>query len=54
MPKNNKYLGKAYCPFCGKPINVFEHSTTATCSHMWGNVSNYTGVLSAMRKLRRK
>ena len=54
MPKNDKYLGKAYCPFCGESIKVFEHSTEAMCSHMWGNLSKYSGVMSAMRKLRQR
>lgn len=54
MSKSDKYLGKAYCPFCGAPIKVYEHSTQATCSHMWGSLSKYSGVLSAMRALRRK
>ena len=54
MSKNDKYLGKAYCPFCGASIKVYEHSSEAGCSHMWGDTSTYSGVVSAMRKLRRK
>ena len=54
MVKTDKYLGRVYCPFCGAAIKVYEHSTQATCSHMWGNLTKYGGVVSAMKKLRRK
>ena len=54
MAKKNKYLGKAFCPFCGIKIDVFEHSLAANCTHMWGSISKHSGVMNAIRKLRSK